>query len=171
MKQKRPLQCQLEMTLEDYKKLGSLPPQSIIQENPGKRLVDLMTDRELIDHLNELKAKLDKLADKSNFDNVLAQNIFYAKVKDYNRSIEFLQSIDHLPKGFERYDVAVAKENWRSMRAEMFKDRLSKIQTKTQPNFQRITEKSHNSKMFVVLIGIFVIVLLGILFGFHFEIF
>ena len=102
MKQKRPLQCQLEMTLEDYKKLGSLPPQSIIQENPGKRLVDLMTDRELIDHLNELKAKLDKLADKSNFDNVLAQNIFYAKVKDYNRSIEFLQSIDHLPKGFER---------------------------------------------------------------------
>lgn len=94
---KPPKKSLFEMTAEDHQAIGSTPP-AVLIENPGKRLLDVVSDQEILDHLRgeaDGMAKLEKLGSTQveNYKNRLRE------------TLRFLKLVGRLPKEFENYEV------------------------------------------------------------------
>lgn len=91
----------LGVTEEDHRKLGSSPPPELA-DNPGKTMLDLMSEDELLEWLRTKKATLEEYRIK---DGDFAQSYYVSLKRNVIATLTFLRKFERLPKEFEDYTV------------------------------------------------------------------
>lgn len=85
------------LTAQDHKDIGSTPPQELL-ENPEKAQYELMTEEQIIEHLDfALECLYDPICIKN--------GVAKMKKELFVASLPFLKSVNRLPKKFENFDV------------------------------------------------------------------
>lgn len=86
--------CELSMTLEDHRDIGSTPPEYLLN-NPGKTKADLMDDQQILEFLGSKKRLLTELLYKHDRKSLITYNLV---AEELAKSIQYLEEIGRLPK-------------------------------------------------------------------------
>ena len=94
----------LGVTAEDHLAIGSTPPK-ILNENPEKTELDIMSDEDIKKRLSEKRCELEIFSKEEYLANSFAQSYLSALKKDIKATLKFLMSKNRLPKEFETWKI------------------------------------------------------------------
>jgi hypothetical protein len=99
-----PYTSRLALTAEDHSKMGSSGIDQILLDNPGKTMGELMSDQGLLDYLKRHQQEIEKLSKPEFANDTFSQSMLEWRKEDLPASIEYLSSINRLPKEFTKKD-------------------------------------------------------------------
>lgn len=94
----------LGVTAKDHDGIGSTPPE-ILQNNPGKTELDLMTDQDVVCWLKEKRKELERFSGKEFLANSFAQSYLPTLKEDIKLTLDRLRSIKRLPEEFREWKI------------------------------------------------------------------
>lgn len=94
----------LGVTGEDHRSIGSTPPE-ILQKNPGKTKLELMSDRDISIWLRNKKEELEKYSSEKLSANSFVRSYLPTLREEIKATLVLLRANKRLPEGYQDWKI------------------------------------------------------------------